>query len=89
MLTRIRQCIQTHPLVAFFLLAYALTWSGSLFYVLTTPGESNGMPSLRGLPGVLVWYYGPCLAALIVTAVTVGKDGLRQLWRRVLLWRVH
>jgi membrane protease YdiL (CAAX protease family) len=88
MFTRIRQSIQTHPLLAFFLLAYAITWSGSLCYYFATAGGDPNLPTLQSLPGALVWYYGPCLAAVIVTGVTVGKDGLRRILRRLLLWRV-
>jgi len=88
MLTRIRQTIKAHPLAAFFMLAFALTWSGSLYYYFVTAGGDPNLPTLQSLPGALVWYYGPCLAALIVTAVTVGKDGLRRIRRRLLLWRV-
>ncbi len=32
---------------------------------------------------------GPLLAALIVTAIVDGRDGLRKLGRRVVLWRVR
>jgi uncharacterized protein len=31
--------------------------------------------------------YGPSLAAVIVTAMTAGKEGLRGYWRRVTNWR--
>jgi len=32
--------------------------------------------------------HGPALAAVIVLAITSGKQGLRELWRRVTHWRV-
>jgi membrane protease YdiL (CAAX protease family) len=32
--------------------------------------------------------FGPMLAALIVTALTSGRDGLRELWGRMIKWRV-
>lgn len=32
--------------------------------------------------------YGPALAALIVLAITAGRQGLGSLWRRVIRWRV-
>ena len=32
--------------------------------------------------------YGPALAALIVLAITTGKQGLGALWRRIIRWRV-
>ena len=85
---RIQNSIKAHPLAAFFVLAFGFTWVGSLFYTLTTPAGGEDLPSLRSLPGALVWYYGPCLAALIVTAATAGKEGLRGLLKRLVLGRV-
>lgn len=32
--------------------------------------------------------YGPAVAALVVLAITSGKSGLRDLWRRITYWRV-
>lgn len=32
--------------------------------------------------------YGPAIAAIIVLGITVGKQGLGELWRRVTNWRI-
>jgi membrane protease YdiL (CAAX protease family) len=40
------------------------------------------------LSGPLLFIFGPLLAALIVASVTRGKDGLRDVLRRSLRWRV-
>ena len=40
-------------------------------------------------PGALFWYYGPCLAAIIVTRVSGGKIGVRRLLKRLHDWRVN
>ena len=68
--------VKRHPLVSFFILAYALAWiliplvvSVSLFF---------------GLLALFV----PTFAALVVTAITDGKAGVKDLLRRVVLWRV-
>jgi len=68
--------VKRHPLVTFFILAYALAWiliplvvSVSLFF---------------GLLALFV----PTFAALVVTAITDGKAGVKNLLRRVVLWRV-
>lgn len=77
-----------YPFAAFVVLAFGLTWSGSLAIFLTQPAGGNVLPSLLNFPGALVWYYGPCLAGLIVTHARHRKSGLRQLWRRFFIWRV-
>ena len=32
--------------------------------------------------------FGPAIAALLLTSVTEGRQGLEELWRRLLIWRV-
>ena len=37
---------------------------------------------------VLLAPFGPTFAALLLTGLLEGRAGLRDLWRRLLLWRV-
>ena len=64
-----------HPLVAFFVLAYALTWP---LIPLVSVSPLWGFPAL----------FGPALAAIIVVAVVDGRTGLRNLLGRMGRWRV-
>ncbi len=74
-MNRVARTIRRHPLVAFFVLAYALTW---WVYPLL---RFNPLIGLLGL-------FGPALAAIIVTAVTDGRPGVRALLGRLVCWRV-
>jgi uncharacterized protein len=67
--------MRKHPLIAFFVLAYLLTW---WIYPLLT------FSPLLGLFGL----FGPALAAIIMAGVTEGKSGVKALLRRAILWRV-
>ena len=67
--------IRRHPLVAFFVLAYALSWWPSILYALDL------------LPQPIVGF-GPFLAALVVLGITQGKTGIVGLLRRMMRWRV-
>jgi CAAX protease family protein len=67
--------IKRHPLVAFFVLAYAMTWP---LIPLVSVSPLLGLPAL----------FGPALAAVIVAAVTDGGPGLRDLLGRLARWRV-
>ena len=67
--------MRKHPLIAFFVLAYLLTW---WVYPLLR------FSPLLGIFGLL----GPALAAIIMAAVTEGKPGVKALLRRTVLWRV-
>jgi CAAX protease family protein len=67
--------IKRHPLVAFFVLAYALTWP---LIPLVSVSPLLGFPAL----------FGPALAAVIVAAVTNGVPGVEDLLGRLARWRV-
>ena len=67
--------IRRHPLVAFFVLAYALSWWPSILYAF----DLSPQPIVG---------FGPFLAALVVLAITSGKTGVVGLLRRMVRWRV-
>jgi uncharacterized protein len=67
--------VRKHPLIAFFVLAYLLTW---WIYPLLK------FSPLLGIFGL----FGPALAAIIMAAVTEGKAGVKALLSRVVRWRV-
>jgi len=71
----LRRSIRRQPVVAFFVLAYAFSWSLSLVYLLTRSG-----------PAILSC--GPFLAAAVVLGATQGRSGLRALFASMLRWRV-
>jgi membrane protease YdiL (CAAX protease family) len=85
MTSRISGWIKRHALVAYFVLAYAITWAIGILLV----------ASVRGLLGVQIppsvhflAAYGPMLSALIVTGITGGAAGIRELVGRMFRWRV-
>lgn len=78
---------KSHPLVAYFVLAYAITW------LLLGPValHSHGLISLPSgfiTPFTYVGSIGPLLAALLLTATTTGKGGMRAFFRQMFNWRV-
>lgn len=74
-----------HSLSLYFVLAYAISWA---FWI----------PISLAAQGVVEWHvpyalyylgsFGPLASALVVTALTKGRDGIRTLLGRVLKWRV-
>ena len=75
--------IRAHPLVAFVGLSYALSWGYWLPLILT--GQIVRLSStVTQFPGLL----GPMVAAFLVTSVTRGRAGMRDLARRAVRWRV-
>jgi uncharacterized protein len=67
--------VKRHPIITFFVLAYALSWLGWPMWAL-------------GLYPTPVFSFGPFLAALAVLAITHGKSGVGGLLRRMVCWRV-
>jgi len=78
--TPIAGLMRAHPVGAFFVLAYLLSWVYWLV-VLGIMGRDT-----------LAWYvpgaFGPPLAALLVTGLVDGRDGTGAFLRRWVLWRV-
>ena len=75
-----------HSLILYFIIAFAFSWTIYLSLVAIKYGWTDApIPySLHYLAS-----FGPTLAALIVTALTAGKEGLRELWSRMIKWRVR
>jgi uncharacterized protein len=71
--------VRSYPLIAFFLLAYVLSWSTTPLYVAGVPPFFPDFPFLGT---------GPLLASLLVTSIASGRAGLRELGARMIRWRV-
>jgi membrane protease YdiL (CAAX protease family) len=83
--SRISQSLRRYPLIIFFGLAIVFTWANWVPRALVSRGIIDlAVPDFLSL----VAGYGPALAAIIVTSLVSGKAGLRQLFRRLVLWRV-
>jgi membrane protease YdiL (CAAX protease family) len=74
--------IRRHPLISFFVIAYAFTWTYDLLFLVFFP-----VPDIPGRSTPRD--FGPSVAALVVTAVISGKSGLRRFFQRFLVWRVN
>ena len=67
--------VRRHPLISFFVLAYALSWWGWILYTI-----NHDLPPVAS--------FGPFLAALVMLAITHGKAGVLGLLKRMVRWRV-
>jgi uncharacterized protein len=74
-----------HSLIAYFILAYAISWAVEI------PLAASAQGWLRAPVPPAIHYlasFGPMLSALIVTAATEGRVGIRRLLAGLLKWRV-
>ena len=84
----IRPFVKQYPLPIFFILALGLPWlcaplADAIFY--------SGLPTLLAIALALpfeVLVASPLLAALIVTAITTGKTGVKSLLHKFTQWRI-
>jgi uncharacterized protein len=76
--------LDARALVGFFALACALSWSWLIPLAAAHLVVRRGVGWPTHLPAVL----GPAIAAVVVTAWTVGRPGVRDLGARVARWRV-
>jgi uncharacterized protein len=80
-----------HPLLFFVLIAYAGTWIVWLPFLLSADGlglMSFSSPLPLIVIGGLATFTGPALGAFVMTGVTEGREGVRRLLRKIVLWRV-
>jgi uncharacterized protein len=81
---------KSHPLVAYFLLAYALSWLGWVPLALESQKLLPfSIPSGLTSSFMLLGSCGPFLAALLLVIMTQGVGGIRPFFRQFLIWRVH
>jgi CAAX protease family protein len=77
-----------HPLVTFFAIAFAISYVGILL-VLRFGGDGPVTPTdARFLLMMLAWLAGPSVASLVMTGLVSGTSGYRDLFSRLIIWRV-
>jgi membrane protease YdiL (CAAX protease family) len=77
--------VKRHPIIAFFVLAYALAWIIESPLVFLTDSVSD----TQGLVIVILASNVPSAVAIVLTAIIFGRGTLRKLFGRLLIWRVN
>jgi hypothetical protein len=81
-----------HPLISYFVMAYAFSWIAWSPWVLSEDGVGllpyKLSPQASGLLAAADILLGPTLSAFIMSALTEGRAGVRRLLGRYVLWRV-
>jgi membrane protease YdiL (CAAX protease family) len=73
------------PVLSFLVVGFLLSWALWVPTLLTARGVIQfPMPPMRAL---ITGAFGPCLAAILVTVFVGGREGLRQMFERFLVWR--
>jgi hypothetical protein len=83
----LQQAGQHRPVLTFVVLSYAITWAGTLPFVLLWTFVTNG----EIVPWMFVFLplvYGPTIAAMIMTRVLEGRQAVRSLLQKYRIWNV-
>ena len=88
--SKLKSFMKDHPLISYFVMAYIFTWVLVIPITLSQIGLGlfNAPEPLLFILLLASTYSGPLPAALIMVSAIDGKEGRRQLWRRVFQWRV-
>jgi membrane protease YdiL (CAAX protease family) len=85
-LNALKDVLDRHPVLAFFVLAYGISWALWLPAVLAR--FQRGMRLEDGTLYLLLGNFGPFLAALVLTTASDGVSGVKALLKRLVHWRV-
>jgi membrane protease YdiL (CAAX protease family) len=80
--------LQRHPLLSYFVLAYAITWGGILIFLVSIGFQFAAIQMQEGLIIFGLMILGPSLSGLLLTAALDGRAGLADIWQRMTRWRV-
>jgi uncharacterized protein len=85
----VKAFIKQHPVLSFYALAFAISWSGMLLVLDldVSQADSEKIERLMGLVYAAL-LAGPSVAAILLTSLLEGKEGLRRYRARLLKWRV-
>ncbi len=80
--------LKRHPVAAFFVLAFLISWGGVLMITLRSgiPGRGSALETLL-MPVYLTMLAGPFVSALFMSIALNGRTGLVYLFRGFTLWR--
>lgn len=82
--------IRQHAVLSYFALTFAISWGGAFIAVGGSGGMQGTTPGSdpRFAYALIAMLAGPSISGILLTAILLGRNGLREFLARVLTWRV-
>jgi membrane protease YdiL (CAAX protease family) len=80
--------LRRHPLLAYFALAYGISWGGILMVLAATGFDLTDLRPIDTGVIFVSMLLGPSMAGLVLTALLEGRSGLHELGARLMRWRL-
>lgn len=86
---QVKKLIERYPLVAYFVLAYAIAWGGAVLVAAAKGFDVSRIDMNNFLLMYLFMLAAPSLSSILLTALLEGKPGLGRLFARLRDWRIE
>jgi membrane protease YdiL (CAAX protease family) len=84
----LKKFIQRYPASCYFVITFTISWLGAFIVVAPKIISREPVPKMDGILMFPIMILGPAAASIILTAITEGKEGLRNLFSRMTKWKV-